>query len=45
MKRSYYQISQLTTEQEEQAEQEILNVMNIIKTIEKEYFILLNKII
>ena len=45
MKRSYYLISQLTTEQEEQAEQEILNVMNIIKTIEKEYFILLNKII
>ena len=40
MKRSYIQISQPTTEQEEEAEQEILNIMNIIKTIEKEYFFL-----
>jgi hypothetical protein len=41
MKRSYIQISQSTTREEEQ-EQEILNIINIIKRIEKEYFILLN---
>jgi len=41
MKRSNIQISQSTTHEEEQ-EQEILNIMNIIKRIETEYYLLLN---